>query len=108
MRVMQVAGIPALVAVFCFAACSAELSSTEAVGTEAVGTAQSAVASCTGVFCPSRSHCEIGANGFPTCVGDQPICGGVQCAPFSVCCNSGCANPFCFSGSGACPPVPCH
>jgi hypothetical protein len=63
---------------------------------------------CAGVSCPSRLHCALGANGFPTCVGDQPICGGTQCPPFSICCNAGCANPFCFGGSGSCPPVPCQ
>lgn len=63
---------------------------------------------CSGVSCPSRSHCELGSNGLPTCAGDQPTCGGSQCAPFSICCNAGCSNAFCFGGSGGCPPVACQ
>jgi hypothetical protein len=63
---------------------------------------------CAGVGCPSRTHCELASNGLPTCAGDAPTCGGAQCAPFSICCNSGCSNAFCFGGSGACPPVACQ
>ncbi|MGC4092700.1 MAG: hypothetical protein QM756_33435 [Polyangiaceae bacterium] len=63
---------------------------------------------CSEVSCPSRSHCALGSNGLPTCVGDQPVCGSAQCAPFSICCNASCANAFCFGGSGSCPPVACQ
>src|SRR5215471_13218921 len=68
---------------------------------------ESAADVCATVFCPSRLHCELMANGQPTCVlYPGPVCGGVQCSAGTICCNAS-TCPFCFGGSGSCPPVGC-
>src|SRR5215471_6424620 len=68
---------------------------------------ESAADVCATVFCPSRLHCELMTNGQPTCVLDPgPMCGGVQCSAGTICCNAS-TCPFCFGGSGGCPPVGC-